>query len=78
MTCPKCGGNNLYVVDCRDRAKISTGIYRRRECADCGERVSTYEVTKAEYIALKHIGMLRKDIDNAFDRYERRRKAAGE
>ena len=48
MTCEKCGGSNLYVVDSRP-GYTRIGSRRRRECADCGHRITTYEVTQKEY-----------------------------
>ena len=40
LKCPKCGSKRSIVIGKKDRLD---GIQRRRECADCGERWSTYE-----------------------------------
>jgi len=42
MVCPKCKSENLRVVEKRD-AETEPVIRRRRECADCGFRFTTYE-----------------------------------
>ncbi|HEA68227.1 MAG TPA: hypothetical protein ENI07_15615 [Desulfobacterales bacterium] len=43
MKCPKCKENNDKVIDSRPS---DYGIRRRRECQDCKERWTTYEVTE--------------------------------
>ena len=40
MRCPYCGHNESRVIDSRD---AGDGIRRRRECLQCGLRVTTYE-----------------------------------
>ena len=40
MQCPYCGHGNSRVIDSRD---AGDGIRRRRECRQCGLRVTTYE-----------------------------------
>ena len=45
MQCSKCKGD-LRVKDTRN---FNEHIYRRRECKSCGYRVTTCEVTSAEY-----------------------------
>jgi len=40
MHCPYCRSQDLKVIDSRD---VEDGIRRRRECAACGERFTTYE-----------------------------------
>ncbi len=42
MKCPKCGMENDKVVDSR-LVREGRAVRRRRECADCGERYTTYE-----------------------------------
>ncbi len=42
MRCPKCGCENLKVVDSRPSESIDA-IRRRRECEACGYRFTTYE-----------------------------------
>lgn len=49
MTCKKCGSEWLDVLDTRP---AWGGIRRRRRvCAKCGERMTTYEGTKEELAA---------------------------
>ena len=43
MKCPVCGSQDLKVLDSRPTADHS-GIRRRRECAMCAKRFTTYEV----------------------------------
>lgn len=42
MRCPWCGGPDTRVVDSRP-AEDGTAIRRRRECASCGRRFTTFE-----------------------------------
>lgn len=42
MICPKCKSENLRVVEKRD-IETEPAIRRRRECADCAFRFTTYE-----------------------------------
>lgn len=42
MRCPKCGCENLKVIDSRPSESIDA-IRRRRECEGCGFRFTTYE-----------------------------------
>jgi len=42
MICPKCNSENLRVVEKRDM-ETEPAIRRRRECADCTFRFTTYE-----------------------------------
>ena len=54
LTCPKCNCEYTVVVDSRSSGHdmIMDGyIRRRRECEKCGERFTTYEVTKKDYEA---------------------------
>lgn len=58
MTCPKCGDDHHQVIDSRkstspvNRAgppdRFTSVIRRRRQCSDCGERWTTYEIDAAE------------------------------
>jgi|SRR5580765_2319477 len=47
MRCPKCGGQEDRVVDSRASREGST-IRRRRECAKCNHRYTTYEEIEHE------------------------------
>jgi predicted Zn finger-like uncharacterized protein len=42
LICPNCGGRFLDVVDSRSRAD-GLAVRRRRNCQDCGQRITTYE-----------------------------------
>ncbi|MBI4774323.1 MAG: transcriptional repressor NrdR [Deltaproteobacteria bacterium] len=42
MKCPYCGGTENKVIDSR-LSKEGTAIRRRRDCAGCGRRFTTYE-----------------------------------
>jgi len=46
MRCPQCGDRETRVVDSRDLDDAAT-IRRRRECAGCSMRFTTYERTEA-------------------------------
>jgi transcriptional regulator NrdR family protein len=52
MNCPKCGSNQVYVVDSRPE---QTFFKRRRECMFCGERFSTVEIKAEDYKRLVNI-----------------------
>jgi transcriptional repressor NrdR len=63
MKCPYCGSEDIKVVDSRP-AEDNNAIRRRRECAVCGKRFTTYE--KIETIPLI---IIKKDNNReAFDR----------
>lgn len=51
IECPKCGADS-GVLESRAVAKT---IWRRRKCSACGERWSTYEVTKAAIDLILHM-----------------------
>lgn len=46
MNCPKCGSDQCFVVDVRDKIGY---LKRRRECMFCGERFNTAEIKMEEY-----------------------------
>ena len=46
MRCPQCGARDTRVVDSRDLDEAAT-IRRRRECAACATRFTTYERAEA-------------------------------
>ena len=48
MKCPRCGGMDDRVIDSRG-AKEGRATRRRRECADCGYRFTTYEYIETSY-----------------------------
>jgi transcriptional repressor NrdR len=56
MRCPQCGDRETRVVDSRDLEDQAT-IRRRRECAECGARFTTYErIEAARLVVLKRDG----------------------
>ncbi len=56
MRCPVCGENDTRVVDSRDLDDAAT-IRRRRECAKCSTRFTTYErVEAARLLVVKRDG----------------------
>jgi transcriptional repressor NrdR len=56
MRCPQCGERETRVVDSRDLDDAAT-IRRRRECAACATRFTTYErVEAARLVVIKRDG----------------------
>jgi len=56
MRCPQCGERETRVVDSRDLDDSAT-IRRRRECATCATRFTTYErIEAARLVVLKSDG----------------------
>jgi transcriptional repressor NrdR len=56
MRCPKCGCLEDKVIDSRSSKEGAT-IRRRRECAECGHRFTTYEeIEHAELMVVKRDG----------------------
>ena len=56
MRCPQCGTRETRVVDSRDLDESAT-IRRRRECARCNNRFTTYErVETARLVVVKRDG----------------------
>jgi transcriptional repressor NrdR len=56
MRCPQCGARDTRVVDSRDLDDSAT-IRRRRECATCSTRFTTYErVETARLVVVKRDG----------------------
>ena len=47
--CNKCGGRNFKVTDSREN---EIGIRRIRKCLDCGEKMSSIEITRERYYGL--------------------------
>jgi transcriptional repressor NrdR len=57
MKCPYCGSENLKTLETRDSPDNS--VRRRKECADCGRRFTTYEyVETIELMVRKKDGRL--------------------
>jgi transcriptional repressor NrdR len=64
MRCPQCGARETRVVDSRDLDESIT-IRRRRECAACSNRFTTYErVETARLVVVKRDGV-RQEFDRA-------------
>ena len=56
MKCPKCGVDEDRVLDSRS-ARDGAAIRRRRECAKCGHRFTTYEeIDRDEVLVVKKDG----------------------
>ena len=56
MKCPKCGVDDDKVLDSRS-ARDGAAIRRRRECAACGYRFTTYEeIDRDEVLVVKRDG----------------------
>ena len=69
MRCPQCGSRESRVVDSRDLDDAAT-IRRRRECASCAARFTTYErVEAARLVVLKS--------DGTRQEFDREKLAAG-
>jgi transcriptional repressor NrdR len=57
MNCPYCGSENLKTLETRD--SLENTVRRRKECADCGKRFTTYEyVETVELMVRKKDGRL--------------------
>ena len=69
MKCPFCGMDNTRVIDSRP-ADDNCSIRRRRQCDECGKRVTTYE--KVETIPLSVIKK-----DRTREPYDRNKMMAG-
>jgi transcriptional repressor NrdR len=62
MRCPQCGDRETRVVDSRDLDDAAT-IRRRRECAACAARFTTYErIEAARLVVVKRDG-IRQEFD---------------
>jgi transcriptional repressor NrdR len=62
MRCPQCGERETRVVDSRDLDDSAT-IRRRRECATCATRFTTYErIEAARLVVVKRDGV-RQEFD---------------
>jgi transcriptional repressor NrdR len=69
MRCPQCGERETRVVDSRDLDESAT-ILRRRECAACSMRFTTYErVEAARLVVVKQ--------DGTRQEFDREKLAAG-
>ena len=82
MKCPKCGVDDDKVLDSRS-ARDGAAIRRRRECARCGYRFTTYEeINRDEVIVIKHDGTRqtfdRAKLDKAIRRACGKRKVSDE
>lgn len=57
MRCPNCGNEDTRVIDSRP-ADGGLSIRRRRECANCGNRFTTYERAEPQLVVRKRNGRL--------------------
>ena len=62
MRCPQCGERETRVVDSRDLDDAAT-IRRRRECAACAARFTTYERIEAARLGVLKSGGNRQEFD---------------
>jgi transcriptional repressor NrdR len=62
MRCPVCGERDTRVVDSRDLDDAAT-IRRRRECAACSTRFTTYERTEAARLLIVKRDGTRQEFD---------------
>ncbi len=62
MRCPQCGARETRVVDSRDLDDAAT-IRRRRECASCSVRFTTYERTEAARLVVVKRDGSRQEFD---------------
>jgi transcriptional repressor NrdR len=51
MKCPYCGSENLKTLETRDSPDNT--VRRRKECADCGKRFTTYEYIETVELMVK-------------------------
>jgi len=68
MKCPYCGHNDDKVFDSRS-VRDGEGIWRRRECLECGRRFTTYE----EIEELRLVVVKKDERREPFDRSKIRR-----
>jgi transcriptional repressor NrdR len=69
MRCPWCGADDDRVVDSRP-ADGGSAIRRRRECATCGRRYSTYE-------RIEDVGLMVRKRDGSTEPFRREKVVAG-
>jgi len=69
MRCPKCGDQDDKVIDSRASREGAT-IRRRRECARCGHRFTTYE-------EVEHEGLMVLKRDGRREEFSREKLLAG-
>jgi transcriptional repressor NrdR len=69
MRCPWCGSDDDKVVDSRP-ADGGSAIRRRRQCASCGRRYSTYE-------RIEDVGLVVRKRDGSTDPFRREKVTAG-
>jgi transcriptional repressor NrdR len=69
MRCPWCGADDDRVVDSRP-ADSGSAIRRRRQCAACSRRYSTYE-------RIEDVGLVVRKRDDSSDPFRREKVTAG-
>ena len=65
MKCPNCKRDALYVTDSRE-CKDPLGIRRRRTCAYCHHRITTYEITQEKWSQMQRA--YKDSINKKFER----------
>ncbi len=67
MICPYCGSENLKTLETRD--SDNNTVRRRKECAQCGKRFTTYEyIETVELMVKKNDGRLERFDINKIER----------
>ncbi len=69
MKCPYCGNRKDKVVDSRE-SKDGSAIRRRRECLECGRRITTYE-------QIENVPIMVVKKDGRRERFERGKLLSG-
>ncbi len=69
MRCPYCGQTKNRVVDSRT-SREGRAVRRRRECRECGQRFTTYEVIEERALSVKK-------RDGSYEPYDRNKLIRG-
>lgn len=75
LDCSQCGSPDVYVVDSRPRHDRKS-IRRRRACARCGFRFTTYESVVSPDAAIKAAVLLRRRTSRLFQKIKTAVRAA--
>lgn len=65
MKCGQCGSENVSVVDTRSSGEW---IRRRRACADCGKRWTTFEVPAGDIELMMKIRELVRETSGEYEK----------
>lgn len=66
MKCPFCGSWQINIVDSRPTSHNRRR--RRYECADCGERFTTYEYLESDIIAIDEMAIREEERKKTFQK----------